>query len=412
MMRRLVAMLLVVALLLSGCAQNTTENKAPDSSPSPTAADNQPSVTEAMQASPTPMESIKLTSMNDEMVSFSRMDDPEYIAFVQDMVYAGIADQFDSEDYIIENVSAIYLSKEYLDEVAYNSQSNIWFGYTIAEIKEAFGDTPYVFTLGDEGKTVVVPFQSYDDTYERAIKNVIVGTGVVLICATVSIVSAGVGATPISIIFAASGKTGASMAVSWGSLSGLIAGTIEGIKSKDFNKALKAGTLAASSSFKWGALVGAVVGGTGAALKLRGGTQAAEASDLGNMPEYRKAELRALEKYGGDGQATYLAGEKVAWGTPGATRPDVVRTIGNHLEAIEVKYYKLDGAANLGVMKKELIREVSDRIANMPAGTTQRVVLDVTGRGYSESLVKSVAASVKEWLEPIYHDIPVEIVGL
>ena len=411
-MRRIVALLLVIALLLSGCSGRTPENKTLSNSPSPTVENNHPSVTEEVLVSPTPAESIELTSMNDEMVSFSRMDDPAYMAYVQDMVYAGLVDQFDSEDYIIENISAVYLSKEYLEEVAYNSQSNIWFGYTIAEVREAFGDTPYVFTLGEEGKTIVVPFQSYDDTYERAIKNVVTGTGVILLCATVSIISGGVGAAPVSMIFAASAKTGTSVAVSWGAISGLIAGTIEGVKSKDFNKTLKAGALAASDSFKWGAIVGAVVGGTGAALKMRGGMQTSEAPALSSTPEYRKAELRALDKYGGEGQATYLAGEKVAWGTPGATRPDVVRTVGNHLEAIEVKYYKLDGAANLNVMRKELVREVGDRIANMPAGTTQRIVLDVTGRGYSESLVKNVAASVKEWLEPIYHDIPVVIEGL
>lgn len=36
-------------------------------------------------------------------------------------------------------------------------------------------------------------------------------------------------------------------------------------------------------------------------------------------------EALALEKYGGTDQLTYLCGKEVAYGTPGATRPDVVR---------------------------------------------------------------------------------------
>ena len=410
-MRRLIALLLSITLFLSGCANKPSNDSVlPSDSGSPTISGEQLTPTESGEISPTGI--VELPSMNDEMISFSRMDDPEYMAFVQDMLYSGLSEQFDSDDYYIENIKVAYLSREYLEELAYNSQSNIWFGYTLADIKEAFGDTPYVFTLGEDNTTVVVPFQSYDDTYDRVIKNVAVGAGVILICATVSFVTGGAGLTSVSMVFSASAKTGASMGLSWGALSGLIAGAVEGIKTKDFDKAKKAAALAGSNAFKWGAVVGTIVGGTSTALQLRGGGASSEPTDLGSTPEYRRAEQRALEAYGGDGQATYLGGEKVAWGTPGATRPDVVRTVGDHLEAIEVKYYKLDGAANLGVMKKELLREVGDRIANMPPGTTQRVVLDVTGRGYSKSFVEGIAASVKEWLEPIYHNIPVDIAGL
>ena len=155
-----------------------------------------------------------------------------------------------SDDFSVDSIKVVYLSKEYLDELAYNSQSNIWFGYTLADVKEAFGDVPYVFTLGEDNTTVVVPFQSYDDTYERVIKNVAIGAGVILVCATVSVVTGGVGATTISTVFAASAKTGLSMGLSWGALSGLIAGTIEGVKTKDLDSAVKAAALAGSSSFK------------------------------------------------------------------------------------------------------------------------------------------------------------------
>lgn len=60
-------------------------------------------------------------------------------------------------------LSAVYISKEYLDEVAFNSQSNVYFGYTLAELDEVFQGTRYIFTLGDDGNTTVRELQAIDD---------------------------------------------------------------------------------------------------------------------------------------------------------------------------------------------------------------------------------------------------------
>lgn len=69
----------------------------------------------------------------------------------------------------------------------YNSQENIYFGYTLSELANQFQGKKFVFSV-DDGKTVVNEFQEYDDTYDQIIKNVAVGTGVILICVTVSAV--------------------------------------------------------------------------------------------------------------------------------------------------------------------------------------------------------------------------------
>ena len=53
--------------------------------------------------------------------------------------------------------------EEYLDEVAFNSQSNVYFGYTLAELDEVFQGTRYIFTLGDDGNTTVRELQAIDD---------------------------------------------------------------------------------------------------------------------------------------------------------------------------------------------------------------------------------------------------------
>ena len=129
------------------------------------------------------------------------------LPYLEDSIYSELVTALNSEDYFVENVNAIYISKEYLEEVAYNSQENIYFGYTLSELDSYFQGTRYVFTLGDDGQTVVTEFQKYDDTYDQMLKNVAIGTGVILVCVTVSIVTYGAGAPAVSMIFAASAKT-------------------------------------------------------------------------------------------------------------------------------------------------------------------------------------------------------------
>lgn len=129
-----------------------------------------------------------------------------------------------------------------------------------------------MFTLGEDGETTVKPFEAYDDTYEKVLKNVAIGTGVILVCVTVSVVTAGAGAPAISMIFAASAKTGTVMALSSGAMGGTAAGIVTGVKTKDFNQAMKAAALAGSEGFKMGAISGAIAGGATEAVALKGAT--------------------------------------------------------------------------------------------------------------------------------------------
>lgn len=206
--------------------------------------------------------------------NFTVLDDPDLLRYVEDSVYADIITQLNDDDYFVENVSAVYISKEYLEELSYNSQANIYFGYTLAELEEQFQGTKFVFDLGDDGQTVVHELEEFtDDTYDTVIKNVVIGTGVILICVTVSAVTAGIGTAPaVSMIFAASAKTGTAFALSSGAFSGVAAGVVKGIETRNFEQALKAAALAGSESFKWGAVTGAVAGGAGEAIALHGAT--------------------------------------------------------------------------------------------------------------------------------------------
>lgn len=224
-----------------------------------------------------------------EDLYFDGLNDPALLQYTEDSVYTNLVAEFDSEDYVIENVSAVYISEEYLEELAYNSKTNVYFGYSLEELDTQFQGTRYIFSLGENGKTVVEEFSGYDDTYDRVIRNAAIGTGVILVCVTVSVASGGVGApAAVSMIFATAAKTGTVYALASGSISTVAAATITGIRTGDFDEAVKAGALAGSEGFKWGAITGVITGGASKAIKLY--------RSANTIPTPRDSELTVLER--------------------------------------------------------------------------------------------------------------------
>ena len=425
-MKRITSLLLILIMLftMTSCGNNTVITISSDTAgetknPS---IENDSSVIESAvnQISENSSENnddILTVNEVDDLSHIKNLNDPILLQYMEDSISAKLAGSFTNEDYIIENVSAIYYSKEYLEELAYNSQSNIFFGYTLEELDDQFGDSRYIFTLGDNGETVVEPFEDYDDTYDRVIKNVAIGTGVILICVTVSVVTAGTAAAPVSLIFAASAKSATTMALSSGMISAVVTGTIKGIQTGDFSEAIKAGSLAGSESFKWGAIFGAISGALTETNALRNASKVAENTEnathaIDSIPSWKASEETALNLYGGKAQVSYISGTEVPYGTPGAVRPDIVRqTEKGILEAIEVKNYDLASSANRNELYNVLIREIGERVKNLPSGTTQRIVLDVTGRQFSSQLIKQVMEDITVKLMDIYPNIPIDIIG-
>lgn len=301
-MRRIISLLLVMVMIISGCGSKKTDSpvekeksaytesttigsKPTSSSPENMMEDNSPETESQVTDESTPDADIKdnsinsttdegfdLTSYREFEPKYSKLNDPELLRYIEDNMYAELVSALDSDEYFVQNVSASYLSKEYIEELEYNSKENIFFGYTLSELDAEFRGTRYVFTLGDNGETTVKPFEAYDDTYEKVLKNVAIGTGVILVCVTVSVVTAGAGAPAVSMIFAASAKTGTIMALSSGAMGGTAAGIVTGVKTKDFNQAMKAAALAGSEGFKMGAISGAIAGGASEAVALKGAT--------------------------------------------------------------------------------------------------------------------------------------------
>lgn len=345
---------------------------------------------------------------------YTSLGDTQLLSDIEDSVYIALTNEYQSEDFIIERVNAIYLSNEYLTEKNANSKENIYFGYSLSELNKVFGEQRYIFSLGDDGKTSVRLAEKYDDTYDQVIKNVVVGSGVILVFVTVTVLTGGLGMTSVSTVFAASAKSATTMALSTAAFSSTISGIIKGVQTKDFDEAIKAAALSGSEGFKWGAIAGGVVGGFTQFADLKSkADRYKEVKDIlaSTTDEWRLAEYRAYVEYGGKNQVSYLAGDEVPLFTSGATRPDLVRKVGNHLEAIEVKYYNLESELSRETLYRELRREVGSRLVNMPSGTTQRVVLDVTERGFSMETINRVKGEIWEVLAEIYPNIPIDVVG-
>ena len=193
-------------------------------------------------------------ALGESAPEFRRLGDAALLPYLENSLYEQLVSDLDSSDYFVENVQAVYISQEYLDELAFNSQENVYFGYTLSELNAQFQGEKYIFTLGENNETVVVPWTDYDDAYDRVIRNVAIGTGVILVCVTVSVVSAGVGAPAVSMIFAMAAKDGAVGGLLGAAKSGVPAFIATAVRTGDMQQAAREAALAGSEGFKWGAI--------------------------------------------------------------------------------------------------------------------------------------------------------------
>ena len=189
---RTIAFILSCTMALTGCAKSS---------------DNSSSTVSSTTQTTTVTVEIPSNSDNElEKLDIESLDDPDLSRYIEDALYEELVTNIDSDDYYIENIETSYISKEYLDELEYNSKQNLFFGYTLAELDEQFQGEKYVFTLNENGETVVQPFEKYDDTYIKALKNFAIGTGVILVCVTISYATGGT-ATPSVVSFIFGGAT-------------------------------------------------------------------------------------------------------------------------------------------------------------------------------------------------------------
>ena len=86
-----------------------------------------------------------------------------------------VQESLDSSEYpvLVEDVAIQYMSKEYYEELEFNSQENVYFGYTDKKLLEMFDTSEYSFTVNQLGTTVAEldprPFDT--KVFEKSIKN-------------------------------------------------------------------------------------------------------------------------------------------------------------------------------------------------------------------------------------------------
>ena len=287
-MKRIIALLLSAVLLFAGCGWS------------------QPGVTETSGNSAGTSETTSGTiDLEDALSRYTALDDKQLLTYVENLVYRDTVLSLNSAEYFVENVSAVYISKEYLDEVAFNSKANIYFGYTLDDLDGIFQGTKYIFTLSDSGNTTVQELQEIKDvSTETMLKNVAIGTGVILVCVTVSAVSGIAGAPAVSMIFAASASSAKTFAISSAAFGGISAGIVRGIQTGDLNEALQTAAMSATEGFKWGAVSGAIVGGGHEAFLLKSATksgltmnEAAVIQAESNLPVDVISQLHSMDEY-------------------------------------------------------------------------------------------------------------------
>lgn len=367
-MKRIIAIVLCFVLVLSGCSSASSTNaRTPGTKSSQEGTAEGTTLAESETKdegdketdTDSSTESSEAMEIKETVPSFKGMEDPELLSYVESNVYSNLVKNLDSDQFFVENVEAVYISQEYLDELAYNSQSNLYFGFTLEELDQQFQGDRYVFTLGENGETTVIKMETvYDDSTERVIKNVAVGGGVILLCVTVSVVSAGVGAPAVSMIFAAAAKTGTSFALSSAVIGGAAATITTGYQTHDPEAAFKAGLLAGSEGFKWGAISGAVVGGASEGTALYG---AAKQTNF-TMNQYAKIQqesgypLDVIKQF-------HNMNEYQAFKDANLTP----KMVGNRSALIktDIDLYKLDskGRTNLERMKQGLAPQDSNGIS-------------------------------------------------
>lgn len=295
-MKRIIALILSFALLLSGCAPAQTIQESTGDATAP--------------STEIPTET---TVLEEEIPEYNSLDDQELLCHVEDAIYTELVQTLDPEMFYVESVATTYVSKEYLEELEYNSQANIFFGYSLADLNAQFQGKRYVFTLDESGQTGVQELvEVEDETYDRIVKNVAIGSGVILVCVTVAIITKNPAATAtagktVKMIFTASSmgaKAGTVMALQSAGIGGTAAAIMEAVRTGDMEMVLEAGLVGASEGFKFGAIFGTVKGiadgirivgnsrffpsGSEQALKYPEGVVFTQAADGSLYPRFEK----------------------------------------------------------------------------------------------------------------------------
>lgn len=264
-MKRIIVLILACLLVITGCANVTdiTNRTQKIVSTDEVKVDVEDAKTEEI---PAPLDSAQdenkelenelisdnIDNSNEEdSFSFTSIKDASYQEYLNEELQSELSQYFDSESYMVSEVKSVYISQEYIDEVAYNSKPNVYFGYTLEELDKQFQGTRYVFTLGENGQTTVVPYERYDDTWDKCLENVCDGTGALIQSVTIVACTPGVKKEKEIVIYILVGS-----AVAAGTVAAVVEGVTTAIETGDAEEALKHAAMSGSEGYKMAAIIG------------------------------------------------------------------------------------------------------------------------------------------------------------
>ena len=155
---------------------------------------------------------------------------------------------------LVEDIAIQTMSQEYYEELEFNSQENIYFGHTESQLLQMFDTAKYSFTVNSNGKTIVgLDSDLFTEDYlTKAMKNVAIGSGVIIVCASVSVVLSGGATTPMAIMIVAGELTTEAALASV--ISGVVTAGIAKFNGESNEKILENTITSASEGFKYAAL--------------------------------------------------------------------------------------------------------------------------------------------------------------
>lgn len=155
---------------------------------------------------------------------------------------------------LVEDIAIQTMSQEYYEELEFNSQENIYFGHTESQLLQMFDTAKYSFTVNSNGETIVgLDSDLFTEDYlTKAMKNVAIGSGVIIVCASVSVVLSGGATTPMAIMIVAGELTTEAALASV--ISGVVTAGIAKFNGESNEKILENTITSASEGFKYAAL--------------------------------------------------------------------------------------------------------------------------------------------------------------
>ncbi|EJR39232.1 MULTISPECIES: T7SS effector LXG polymorphic toxin [Bacillus cereus group] len=110
-------------------------------------------------------------------------------------------------------------------------------------------------------------------------------------------------------------------------------------------------------------------------------------------PSWRQSELDVGKEYPNyDDQVAFKDREEVSKVTKGSTRPDFYTK--DH--SLEVKNYDLSTSSKRSNLVRVIVKQVNDRVDNLPIGTKQTVIIDIRGQTVPEEALFDIVRKIRE----------------